>query len=211
MSGRERRVEGGQLEEVRTETWRVKGMLYLGSLPKMLAASSDNLISVNIPSSLCVNWNPLHRSSQSIASIKRFKNPHFLLQPADHFLFRIATYTLPTQQPPRQMILVIPLKFVFIRQKPKNTYRLFLCLFHFFLCHPLCCAAYTFCAFAFFQRFVNVEGKKLGCAGMSVDDVLKGRVDGGLKGEGGGEGGREDEGVFVKEEEDGVDPLEGEG
>lgn len=73
MSGRERRVEGGQLEEVRTETWRVKGMLYRGSLPKMLAASSDNLISVNIPSSLCVNWNPLHRSSQSIASIKKKK------------------------------------------------------------------------------------------------------------------------------------------
>lgn len=26
MSGRESRVDGGQLDEVRTETWRVKGM-----------------------------------------------------------------------------------------------------------------------------------------------------------------------------------------
>lgn len=69
-------MEGGQLEEVRTETWRVKGMLYLGSLPKMLAASSDNLISVNIPSSLCVNWNPLHRSSQSLLRSKRLNKTH---------------------------------------------------------------------------------------------------------------------------------------
>lgn len=178
----------------------------------MFAASSDNLISVNMPSNLCVNWNPLIQKSAG-ESRKEMNDVHFLLQPPDHLLLRVPTYTLPTEQPPRQMILVIPLKLVFIRQKPENAYRLFLGLFHLFLGHALSCAGYTYalCALALFQGFVNVEGKELGCAGMGVDDGLEGGVDGGLKGEGGGEGGGEDEGVFVKEEEDGVDPLEGEG
>lgn len=106
------------------------------------------------------------------------------------------------------MVLVIPLKLVFIRQEPEDANCLFLGLFDFFFGDAS--SADTLGAFALFQRFVNVQGEKFGCAGMGVDDVLKGRVDGGLECEGGGKGGREDEGVFVKEEEDGVDPLEGE-
>lgn len=102
------------------------------------------------------------------------------------------------------MVLVIPLKLVFIGQEPKDADRLFFGFFHLFVGDA--CAG----ALALFEGFVNVEGEKLGCAGVGVDDVLKGRVDGGLECEGGGKGGREDEGVFVKEEEDGVDPLEGE-